>query len=67
MRPKVIITILLAVLFVMIVIQNTEVVTLRFLFWKFSMSRIILMAVILLIGFVGGYIVAKITGTRHTK
>jgi uncharacterized integral membrane protein len=56
-------TILIAVLiglFVILLIQNVEVVYMRFLFWKISMSRIIFYPLILIAGFIIGYITAKI-------
>jgi len=45
----------LATLFVIIVLQNTQVVDIRFLFWQLSMSRIILLLFSLVVGFAGGY------------
>ena len=40
-------------------IQNTPAITLPFLFWKISMSRIILILGSVLIGFVLGYRVGR--------
>lgn len=45
----------LALLFAIIVLQNTQVVDIRVLFWQLSMSRIILLLFSLVVGFVGGY------------
>ena len=45
----------LALLFVVIVLQNTQVVDIRILFWGLSMSRIILLLFSLIVGFVLGY------------
>jgi uncharacterized integral membrane protein len=47
--------------------QNTEVVDFRLFFWKISMSRIILYPAILIIGFISGYIVAKINRRQLLK
>ena len=44
----------------MILIQNTEVVTLRVLFWTMSMSRILLIPLLILMGFIIGYLVATL-------
>jgi len=61
-NPKLITAIVLAVLFIIFLIQNTQVVTLRLYFWKVSMSQIILIPLVLILGFVVGYIVARVTG-----
>jgi len=62
MRPKWIVSLVVFVLFLIFLLQNTQVVTLRLYFWSISMSQIILIPVTLILGFVAGYIVAKITG-----
>jgi len=41
---------------IIISLQNSEVVIVNFLFWKFQISRIILIVLMLLVGFVLGYI-----------
>lgn len=64
MRAKTIIVLIIAVLLVIIIVQNTQVVTLRLFFWKISMSRIIILALTLLVGFALGYAVAGIGATR---
>ena len=61
MRPKTIIILILIVLFSIILIQNTEVVTLQLFFWKISMSRIIMISFLILLGFFIGFLVAKLT------
>ncbi len=38
------------------ILQNTEVVTVSFLIWKLEMSRVIFILVLLLVGFLLGYI-----------
>lgn len=67
MKAKTIVILVLIGLFLIILIQNTQVVTLRLLFWKIGMSQIILVPVIMLIGFVIGYLVAKATGGTHIR
>jgi putative membrane protein len=47
----------LVLLFAIIVLQNTQVVDIRVLFWRLSMSRIILLLFSLVVGFVVGYYV----------
>jgi len=60
MKPKTIIILILIILSLIIAIQNTEVVDLQLLFWKISMSRIIFMVFLLLVGFILGYLAAKL-------
>ena len=47
----------LVALFVIIVLQNTQVVDIRILFWRLSMSRIILLLFSLGVGLATGYYV----------
>ena len=67
MKPITIVILVLVALFVIILVQNTQVVTLRLLFWKLGMSQIILVPLTMLIGFVIGYLVAKVTGGNHSS
>lgn len=67
MKPKFILLIVLIALFVIILIQNTQVVTLRLFFWKVGMSQIILIPLTMAIGFVVGFIVSKVTGDQRKK
>ena len=59
MKTKTVIALILIALFLIILIQNVDVVTLQFLFWEISMSRILFIPFILIIGFILGYIFAK--------
>jgi uncharacterized integral membrane protein len=60
MKPKTIIILILVILAVIVVLQNTEIVTLQLFFWKISMSRIIFISFLLLAGFILGFLVAKL-------
>ncbi|KPL19609.1 MAG: hypothetical protein AMJ92_02310 [candidate division Zixibacteria bacterium SM23_81] len=60
MKPKTVIIVLLLLLSLVILIQNTEVVTLRVLFWHVSMSRILLIPLLMIVGFAVGYLVAAL-------
>lgn len=66
MKAKTIIILILIVLFLIILIQNTQVVSLQLFFWKISMSRIILICLLIFIGFIIGFLVAKV-GRKHKK
>ncbi|MDO9577407.1 MAG: LapA family protein [Candidatus Cloacimonadales bacterium] len=50
-----------------ILIQNTEVVEFKIFFWQISMSRIILFPALLVIGFIVGYIIAKVHRHKRVK
>ena len=58
MKPKMIVLIVLAVLVCIIILQNTEAVAYSFFFWKFMISRILVIPIFILIGIVIGYILA---------
>lgn len=50
MNAKLIAAIILIVLVLLFVVQNTNIVELRFLFWKLSMSGALLYILLLMIG-----------------
>lgn len=62
-KSKTVLIIILAVLAIVIVMQNSEIVTLQLFFWKIMMSRIIFMVGLLAVGFVLGILVTQ----RKTK
>ena len=59
MKTKLILIVLLVVVCMILVLQNTDVVSFRFFFWQFGISRIILIPVFVLVGFMIGYIVGE--------
>jgi uncharacterized integral membrane protein len=61
-NPKVIAGLVVGVLFVIFLFQNMDDVALRLYFWQVSMPKIILVPLAILVGFVAGFVVAKITG-----
>lgn len=60
MKPKTIIAGVLIILCLIVLLQNTQVVTLRFFFWEASISRIFLLPILVLLGFIIGYVMAKL-------
>jgi len=58
MKTKTIIFIIIWSLFLVLLIQNAQIVTLQVFFWEISMSRIILIAIAALIGFLLGFMSA---------
>lgn len=59
-KPKYIIGIVFAVLLLIVFVQNTQVVVYRVLFWKISISQIILVPLTVIAGFALGYLVVKL-------
>ena len=47
------------ILLAIILIQNSEAVRFKFLFWQFGILKIILLIIIGIIGFIAGYLVAS--------
>lgn len=62
MSPKGIAVLVLVFLCLIVFFQNTTQVDLRIFFWTISAPQVILLPVIMLIGFVFGFVVAKLTG-----
>jgi uncharacterized integral membrane protein len=56
MSNKLIVSLVLAGLAVIFVIQNVAVVEIRFLFWTFAMSRSLFMIFLLVIGIIVGWL-----------
>ena len=68
MKAKTIVLLVLIGLFLIILIQNTQVVTLQLLpFWEIAISHVILILLAMLIGFILGYIAAKATGGTRNR
>ena len=65
MKSKFLIIFIIITLVLIFLVQNAQVVTLHLYFWKISMSQIILIPLILMIGFIAGYIVARFTIKKH--
>ena len=64
-RPKVLIATVLGLLTLIFVLQNTEVVAVKFLFWSFELSRVILILLATATGFACGYVVARLGSGRE--
>ncbi len=64
MKPKVIILLIVTILALVILLQNTDPTQFQLLFWEIEMSLVVLVLVNLLIGFVLGFVVAKLAGRR---
>lgn len=67
MKPKLVVFLVLAVLIATVIFQNSDIVTLRFLFWHLSVSRILLLTFAVLAGFAMGVLVAKFPSSKPKK
>ena len=64
LRPRLVAALLLALLLLVLVVQNTEVVAIKLFFWEFEASRVILITLTALIGLVCGFLLARIGKAR---
>lgn len=64
---KQILMVVAILLALVIVLQNTQVVTFRFLFWSFSMSQILLIPLAMLIGFVIGLLTYSLIARKKRR
>jgi uncharacterized integral membrane protein len=62
MKIRAMLTLLLAILSVIFVLQNTEVVGIRFLFWTLSMSRVLLILLLMAVGILIGWLLHGLSG-----
>ena len=59
MKPKYIIILILVLLAVIFVMQNSAMVTIKLFFWSISMNQIIMICGLMLIGFLIGFLVTR--------
>lgn len=62
MNYKLIFTLVLVGLMVIFIVQNVAVMEIRFLFWKASMSRSIMIFLVLAVGIITGWILRSYFG-----
>lgn len=65
MNYKLISALILTVVVVLFVVQNTEVVEIRFLFWKMAMSRALVMLFVLIVGVAAGWFLHGYARRKH--
>ncbi len=66
-KLKLIVLMILAILAIVLILQNREMVDTRLLFVTVSMPVAALLALTLLLGFAGGVLVAMKVGNRHGR
>jgi len=67
MNAKSIVIIILAIIALILIVQNTEVVPIQLLLWRIWMSRIVLIILMLAIGFGIGFVLAKTMGKKPVQ
>lgn len=67
MKAKLAIALVLVVLLAVLFIQNTQNVTYRLYFWSVSISQMILVPLIALLGFLVGFIVGSLARKEKAK
>ena len=67
MKIKAYVTIAAAILLLVFILQNMTVVDIRFLFWQFSVSRAIMILLVLLVGMVIGWVLHGLYRVRRPK
>jgi len=67
MKPKLGIIAVLVFLTLVFLVQNIEVVTVRFLIWNVSLSLAVLIFLLLLIGWVLGWLLRSFAGYQKNK
>ncbi len=58
-KVKVILGLALLLLLVVFILENTEVVALRFLWWEFAMSRVLMFLLIFAVGLLAGFLLGS--------
>jgi uncharacterized integral membrane protein len=64
-RPKVIAIIVIAVLALIILLQNMATVTFSLFFWKVEVSQLLLVLIMLVIGYALGFLTAKLGNKKE--
>lgn len=64
-RPKVIAIIVISILALIILLQNMHTVTFSLFFWKVEVSQLLLVLLMLIIGYVLGFLTAKLGGKKE--
>ena len=67
MTPKRIAVLVIALLFVILVLQNAQVVELRFLFWSAQVSRALVLMATFILGVSTGWLLERMRKKRTTE
>ena len=56
--------IFLLLLVILVMVQNAKPVPFQFLAWKYEVSQLLLVLIVLTVGFAVGFVAAKLTGRK---
>jgi len=62
---KIIIFVVLGTLSIIVMVQNAQPITFRFLNWSYQVSQLLLVAIVLVLGFLGGFVTAWVPRRNH--
>jgi uncharacterized integral membrane protein len=58
--------IVLGTLLVIVMVQNAQPITFRFLNWSYQVSQLLLVVIVLVLGFLAGFVAAKMSRGSST-
>ena len=61
------VAIILIILIVIVMVQNAQPITFRFLNWSYQVSQLLLVAIVLVLGFLAGFITAWVPRRKRTS
>lgn len=66
MKPKLIAILTVSLLFLIVLAQNAQAITLRLFFWHISISQFVLILFAVVIGFAAGYVTSELMRLKRT-
>ena len=67
MKAKTYVLLISIVLAIILLVQNAQIVTFKVFFWKIEMSGIIMFLLILILGFIAGFVSAKLIEKKKNR
>lgn len=59
--------ILIVILVIIVMVQNAQPITFRFLNWNYQVSQLLLVAIVLVLGFLAGFITAWVPRRKRAS
>ena len=66
-KPKQILILLVFIIFLILLIQNIKVMELNILFWTLTISRVVLIIIVYLLGIITGLLIDKVFGKKRSQ
>jgi uncharacterized integral membrane protein len=61
---KTVLIVVLIALVIIVMVQNAQPITFRFLNWTYQVSQLLLVTIVFVVGFLVGLVTGKVTGRR---